>query len=104
MIIAPIIFCTMVVGIAGMKDMKKVGRTGGLALLYFEVVSTFALIIGLVLVNFFKPGVATLVVATWTNELDMERLHAGLNNETWEEAQEPEQILGKKTEYMSVLR
>ena len=40
MIIAPIIFCTVVVGIAGMEDMKKVGRTGGLALLYFEIVST----------------------------------------------------------------
>ena len=40
MIIAPIIFCTVVVGIAGMEDMKKVGKTGGLALLYFEVVSS----------------------------------------------------------------
>ncbi|HMA07785.1 MAG TPA: cation:dicarboxylase symporter family transporter, partial [Ramlibacter sp.] len=56
MMIAPIIFCTVVVGIAGMEDMKKVGKTGGLALLYFEVVSTFALIIGLVLVNVMKPG------------------------------------------------
>jgi aerobic C4-dicarboxylate transport protein len=56
MMIAPIIFCTVVIGIAGMEDMKKVGKTGGLALLYFEVVSTFALIIGLVLVNVFKPG------------------------------------------------
>jgi aerobic C4-dicarboxylate transport protein len=56
MIIAPIIFCTVVVGIAGMEDMKKVGKTGGLALLYFEVVSTLALIIGLVVVNVFQPG------------------------------------------------
>jgi aerobic C4-dicarboxylate transport protein len=56
MLIAPIIFCTVVVGIAGMEDMKKVGKTGGLALLYFEVVSTIALIIGLVLVNVLKPG------------------------------------------------
>ncbi len=56
MIIAPIIFCTVVIGIAGMEDMKKVGKTGGLALLYFEVVSTLALIIGLVLVNILKPG------------------------------------------------
>ena len=56
MMIAPIIFCTVVVGIAGMEDMKKVGKTGGLALLYFEVVSTFALIIGLVLVNLMQPG------------------------------------------------
>jgi aerobic C4-dicarboxylate transport protein len=56
MMIAPIIFCTVVIGIAGMEDMKKVGKTGGLALLYFEIVSTFALIIGLVLVNVIKPG------------------------------------------------
>ena len=51
MIIAPVIFCTVVTGIAGMEDMKKVGKTGGLALLYFEVVSTIALIIGLIIVN-----------------------------------------------------
>ncbi|WP_290869571.1 dicarboxylate/amino acid:cation symporter [Aquabacterium sp.] len=56
MIIAPIIFCTVVLGIAGMDDMKKVGKTGGLALLYFEIVSTLALIIGLVVVNVLKPG------------------------------------------------
>ena len=57
MIIAPVIFCTVVIGIAGMEDMKKVGKTGGLALLYFEVVSTVALVIGLLLVNFLQPGV-----------------------------------------------
>ena len=51
MMIAPIIFCTVVLGIAGMEDMKKVGKTGGLALLYFEVVSTIALVVGLVIVN-----------------------------------------------------
>ena len=56
MMIAPIIFCTVVTGIAGMEDMKKVGKTGGLALLYFEVVSTIALIVGLVLVNVVGPG------------------------------------------------
>jgi aerobic C4-dicarboxylate transport protein len=56
MMIAPIIFCTVVVGIAGMEDMKKVGKTGGLALLYFEIVSTVALVIGLVLVNVMQPG------------------------------------------------
>lgn len=57
MIIAPIIFCTVVIGIAGTSDMKKVGRTGGLALLYFEVVSTLALLVGMVVVNVVKPGV-----------------------------------------------
>ena len=57
MIIAPIIFCTVVVGIAGMEDMNKVGKTGGMALLYFEVVSSLALVIGLVVVNVLQPGV-----------------------------------------------
>jgi len=57
MLIAPIIFCTVVVGIAGMEDMKKVGRVGGKALLYFEIVSTVALFLGLIVVNVLKPGV-----------------------------------------------
>ena len=56
MIIAPIIFCTVVHGIASMGDLKKLGRIGGKALLYFEIVSTVALIIGLVVVNVIKPG------------------------------------------------
>jgi aerobic C4-dicarboxylate transport protein len=57
MIIAPIIFCTIVTGIAGMDDMKKVGRVGGKALIYFEVVTIFALIMGLFVVNWVQPGV-----------------------------------------------
>ena len=57
MIIAPIIFCTIVTGIAGMDDMKKVGRVGAKALIYFEIVSIFALIVGLVIVNWAQPGV-----------------------------------------------
>jgi aerobic C4-dicarboxylate transport protein len=56
MIITVIIFCTVVTGIAGMEDMKKVGRVGGKALLYFEVVSTLALFIGLFVGNVVKPG------------------------------------------------
>ena len=56
MMIGPIIFCTVVLGIAGAGDMKKVGRVGGKALLYFEVVSTIALIIGLLVMNVLKPG------------------------------------------------
>ncbi len=56
MIIAPIIFCTVVSGIAGMEDMKKVGRVGAKALLYFEIVSTLALIIGLAVVTLIQPG------------------------------------------------
>jgi aerobic C4-dicarboxylate transport protein len=75
MIIAPIIFCTVVIGIAGMEDLKKVGKTGGLALLYFEVVSSIALVVGLFIVNLLQPGagmnidVATLdtkSIATYT--------------------------------------
>jgi aerobic C4-dicarboxylate transport protein len=57
MMIAPVIFCTIVTGIAGMQDTKKVGRVGAKALLYFEVVTSIALIIGLVVVNLLKPGV-----------------------------------------------
>jgi aerobic C4-dicarboxylate transport protein len=56
MIIAPVIFCTVVAGIAGMQDMKKIGRVGGKALLYFEVVSTIALAIGLIVANVIRPG------------------------------------------------
>ncbi len=56
MVIAPIVFCTVVVGIAGMGDMKKVGRVGARALVYFEAVTTLALAIGLVVVEVFRPG------------------------------------------------
>ena len=56
MIITLIIFCTVVTGIAGMENLKKVGRVGGMALLYFEVVSTIALLIGLVVGNAVHPG------------------------------------------------
>ena len=56
MMIAPVIFCTVVVGIAGMQDVKKVGRVGIKALVYFEVVTTLALIIGLAVVNILRPG------------------------------------------------
>src|SRR6267143_73625 len=56
MIITLVIFCTLVTGIAGMEDMKKVGRVGGKALLYFEVVSTLALLIGLIVGNLVQTG------------------------------------------------
>jgi aerobic C4-dicarboxylate transport protein len=56
MVIAPVIFLTIVNGIASMHDLKKVGRVGGKALLYFELVTTFALLIGLAVVNIVKPG------------------------------------------------
>ena len=57
MLIAPIIFCTVVHGIASMEDMKKVGRVGLKAIVYFEVMTTLALIVGLIIVNFWQPGV-----------------------------------------------
>ncbi len=56
MVIAPVIFLTITLGIANMRDLKKVGRVGGKALLYFEIVTTFALAIGLIVVNVTKPG------------------------------------------------
>src|SRR5690349_23625046 len=56
MLIGPVIFCTVVLGIAGAGDMKKVGRVGGKALLYFEVVSTIALVIGMIVVTLLRPG------------------------------------------------
>ncbi len=56
MMIAPIIFCTVVLGISGMESMKKVGKTGAIALLYFEILTTFALVIGLLIVDFVRPG------------------------------------------------
>jgi aerobic C4-dicarboxylate transport protein len=57
MVIAPIIFFTVVIGIGSMGDLKKVGRIGGKALIYFEIVTTFALAIGIIVVNLVKPGV-----------------------------------------------
>lgn len=57
MMIAPVIFCTVVSGIAGMENMKAVGKTGAYALIYFEIFSTVALILGLIMANWLKPGV-----------------------------------------------
>jgi aerobic C4-dicarboxylate transport protein len=56
MLIAPVIFCTVVLGIANAGDLKKAGRIGAKAIVYFEIISTFALVIGLVVANFLKPG------------------------------------------------
>jgi len=57
MMIAPIVFCTVVHGIASVQDMRKIGRIGVKALIYFEVVTTFALVVGLIVVNLWRPGV-----------------------------------------------
>ena len=65
MVIAPIIFCTVVSGIAHIQDAKKVGRVGVKALVYFEVVSTFALLIGLIVGNLVQVGIAPFIAATF---------------------------------------
>ncbi|MEO6133534.1 MAG: dicarboxylate/amino acid:cation symporter, partial [Ginsengibacter sp.] len=73
MMIGPIIFCTIVTGIAGMQDTKKVGRVGLKAIIYFEIVTSFALLIGLIVINVLKPGAGMNV--------DISSLDAGaLNN------------------------
>jgi aerobic C4-dicarboxylate transport protein len=64
MVIAPIIFCTVVHGIASMKDMKKVGRVGLKAIVYFEVVTTLALVVGLIVANLWQPGAGMNVDAS----------------------------------------
>lgn len=64
MMVAPIIFCTIVVGIAKMGDMREVGRVGLKSLVYFEVVSTLALLLGLIVVNIYKPGVGMNIDST----------------------------------------
>lgn len=82
MMIAPIIFCTIVTGIAGMQDTKKVGRVGIKAILYFEVVTTIALIIGLIVINLIKPGAgmhidpATLDVASVQGYITESKTHS----------------------------
>ena len=66
-VIAPLVFSTLVVGIAGGGDLKKVGRMGAKALIYFEIVTTIALFIGLAVVNFTKPGVGVALAAPVTS-------------------------------------
>jgi len=87
MLIAPIIFCTVVHGIAGMEDMKKVGRVGLKALLYFEVMTTVALVIGLIVVNVWRPGsgmnidpasLDTKAIATYTAQAQQQTLVGSL--------------------------
>src|SRR6201982_1925446 len=68
-IIAPLVFSTIVVGIAGAGALRKVGRMGIKALIYFEIVTTAALVIGLTVVNFTKPGAGVTLAATNTDVL-----------------------------------
>jgi len=76
MIIAPLLFSTLVVGIAGTGDLKSMGRIGGKAILWFELATTVALVIGLGMVNIFKPG-AGLAVPIGTNTAELAKLATG---------------------------
>jgi aerobic C4-dicarboxylate transport protein len=69
MIIAPVIFCSIVTGIAGAGSMKKVGRVGIKALVYFEIVSSLALVIGLIVANLIKPGAGIAHGSTETSQV-----------------------------------
>jgi aerobic C4-dicarboxylate transport protein len=71
MVIAPVIFLTIVLGISSMGNLKKVGRVGGKALLYFEIVTTFALVIGLVVANLVKPGAGLAVTNLDKGNIDV---------------------------------
>jgi len=76
MIIAPIIFCTVVHGIASMSDLKKLGRVGIKALVYFEIVSTLALFIGLIVVNTLHPGAGFNVDPKSLNSIQLQQSQA----------------------------
>lgn len=78
-VIAPLLFATLVAGIAGHSDIKQVGRMGWKSFLYFEVVTTIALVIGLVFANWFKPGEGLLPPTTFTEELP------AVQQQTWQE-------------------
>src|ERR687884_567012 len=82
MMIAPIIFTTVVVGIAKMGDMKEVGRVGLKALLYFEAVSTVALIIGLVVANVIRPGAGINADPATINPESVARYTAGAQSKS----------------------
>ena len=77
MVITPIIFLTIVHGIASMADLRRLGRVGGKALLYFEVVSTVALVIGMVIVNVTKPGAGLDVSTLATGDISRYTSAAG---------------------------
>lgn len=83
MLIAPIIFFTIVLGISQMGDMKKVGRVGGKALLYFEVVTTIAIIIGLLVANIFQPGKGVDVSAADADSSKIQTYQQGASEMNW---------------------
>lgn len=89
MIIAPVIFCTVVSGITGMENMRTVGKTFGFAMIYFEIVGTLALFLGIVVVNWVQPGVGMNIdpltldmapISQYTKEAQMESVSSFLLN------------------------
>ncbi len=85
MLIAPIIFFTIVQGISGMDDMKKMGRVGGKALLYFEVITTLALLIGVFVANFLQPGAGLEELQLDANASLIEKYKTGAETLNWKE-------------------
>ncbi|MES3019189.1 MAG: C4-dicarboxylate transporter DctA [Bacteroidota bacterium] len=83
MLIAPIIFFTIVLGIAQMGDMKKVGRVGGKALLYFEVITTLAIVIGLLVANIFQPGKGVDISSTHPDISKIQPFQEGAAEMNW---------------------
>jgi len=83
MLIAPIIFFTIVLGISQMGDMKKVGRVGGKALLYFELITTVAIIIGLLVANLFRPGKGVDVSATHADPSKVQTYQDSASEMNW---------------------
>ena len=83
MLIAPIIFFTIVLGIAQMGDMKKVGRVGGKALVYFELITTLAIIIGLLVANIFQPGKGVDVSATHADPSKIQTYQESASEMNW---------------------
>lgn len=83
MLIAPIIFFTIVLGIAQMGDMKKVGRVGGKALLYFEVITTLAIVIGLLVANIFQPGKGVDISSTHPDISKIQPFQDGAAEMNW---------------------
>jgi aerobic C4-dicarboxylate transport protein len=85
MMISPIIFCTIISGIAGMQDTKKLGRVGLKAIIYFELVTTFALIIGLVVINILKPGAGMNVDPKTLDVASAEAYITKTDSGTWQD-------------------
>jgi aerobic C4-dicarboxylate transport protein len=83
MVIAPIIFFTVVLGITGAGNMKKVGRVGGKALLYFEVITTVAIIIGLLVANIFQPGKGVVVSASSADTSKIQTYQDSASDMNW---------------------